>query len=227
MSVVWKLIDVGFSSCKQVLKSPSLESMLAGAQKHAYITLSAWNVNQVCSKPLFVRGVELIRMERLAGSLINHVGAPNTLAFFFSLHPQWRNIAYRGCFSSALLSPVSVCVMERRRAAGQQRGLSAHSCPLMHSVWGTDNLQRPDCVLENWFLGPRVQITPALSFENVCRDFKSELDDRKPPDLHFKGVYTFVLVVALFWFAKKCHNKCKIVSDDKLCDAMTLRRLNI
>lgn len=123
-------------------------------QKHAYITRSAWNVNQVCSKSLFVRGVEVIRMERLAESLINHVRAPNTSAFFFSLPSQWRNIAYRWCFSSAPLSSVSVCVIERRRAAGQQRGLSAHSCPLMRSVWGSDNLQRPDCVLENWFPGP-------------------------------------------------------------------------
>lgn len=34
---------------------------------------------------------------------------------------------------------VSITVTGRRRAAGQRLSLSAHSCPLMCSVWGTDN----------------------------------------------------------------------------------------
>lgn len=41
---------------------------------------------------------------------------------------------------------ISITVTERRRGAGQRLSLSAHSCPLMCSVWGADNFHRADWV---------------------------------------------------------------------------------
>lgn len=38
--------------------------------------------------------------------------------------------------------------------AGQRPSLSAHSCPLVCSVWGADNSHRADCVLISWSAGP-------------------------------------------------------------------------
>lgn len=42
----------------------------------------------------------------------------------------------------------------REAGAGQRPSLSAHSCPLMCSVWGADNSHRADCVLISWSAGP-------------------------------------------------------------------------
>lgn len=121
--------------------------------------------------------------------------ARSALFLFFPPY-SWETSLIGG----AALSSVSVCVMERRRAAGQRLGLSAHSCPLMRAVWGADNFQRPDCVFENWFPGPCVQIALTLLFENVRGGLKSETDYVKTVDQHFKRGLCSVLVVAVFLF---------------------------
>lgn len=72
---------------------------------------------------------------------------------------------------------ISITVTERRRGAGQWLSLSAHSCSLMGSMWGTDNFHRADWVQELicWSIYSEPTWTLSIITYSSCRVWKETL----------------------------------------------------